>query len=175
MQNVSTTTIEKQVGSSIPKVGTTTVAIDNHMAVIQIQIGKNTIEEVLLDGIFRVNIIVEQLRLKLGVPKPKLAPCNLRMANQITTKLVGLIRNLKIYGIIFGLLTSFPYIIMFTILQNSVVDFSYSMLSGRPWLRDAKVAHDQGNNTITIQGNGTFRTIILTKHLGNEVKRPKML
>jgi hypothetical protein len=36
MQNVNTTTIEKQVGSSIPKVGTTIVAIDNHMAVIQI-------------------------------------------------------------------------------------------------------------------------------------------
>ncbi len=35
-QNVSKTTIEKQVGCLVPKVGTTIVAIDNHMAIIQI-------------------------------------------------------------------------------------------------------------------------------------------
>jgi hypothetical protein len=50
------------------------------MAVIQIQIGKNTIEDVLSDGGFKVNIIIEQLRLRLGLPYPKLAPYNLRMA-----------------------------------------------------------------------------------------------
>ncbi len=46
---------------------------------------------------------------------------------------------------------------------------------GRPWLRDAKVAHDWGNNIITIQRNETIRTITVMKHLGDEVKRPKML
>jgi hypothetical protein len=91
---------------------------------------------VLLDGGFGVNIIIEQLRLRLGLPKPKLAPYNLRMTDQTTTKLVGLIRDMKIY--IHGI----PYITAFTVLQNSVVDFSYSMLLGRPWLRDVKVAHD---------------------------------
>jgi hypothetical protein len=35
-QNVSKTTTKKQVGSSVPKVGTTNVAIDNHMAIIQV-------------------------------------------------------------------------------------------------------------------------------------------
>jgi hypothetical protein len=65
----------------LKKVGTTTVAIDNHMVVIQVQIGKNTIEDVLLGGGFGVNIITEQLRLRLGLPKPKLAPHNLRMAD----------------------------------------------------------------------------------------------
>jgi hypothetical protein len=106
------------------------------MVVIQVQIGKNTIEDVLLDGGSRVNIVTEQLRLRLGLPKPKLAPYNLRMTDQTTTKLVGLIRDMKIY--IHGI----PYITAFTVLQNSVVDFSYSMLLGRPWLRDVKVAHD---------------------------------
>jgi hypothetical protein len=72
----------------------------------------------------------------LGLPKPKLAPYNLRMVNQTTTKPMGLIRNLKIY--VHGI----PYITTFTILQNSVVNSSYSMLLGKPWLRDAKVAHD---------------------------------
>jgi hypothetical protein len=46
---------------------------------------------------------------------------------------------------------------------------------GRPWLRDAKVAHDWGNNTITVQWNGIVRTITVTKHLGSEVRRPQVL
>jgi hypothetical protein len=43
------------------------------MVVIQVQIGKNTIEDVLLDGGFGINIITKQLRLRLrlGLPKPK--------------------------------------------------------------------------------------------------------
>jgi len=36
IQTVSRTTIEKQVGSSILKVGTTIVTINNHMAIIQV-------------------------------------------------------------------------------------------------------------------------------------------
>ncbi len=82
-----------------------------------------------MDGGFRVNIIVEQLRLKLGLPKPK---PNLKKANQTTTKQVGLIKDLKIY--VHGIL----YIITFIVLHNSVVGFSYSMLLGRPWLKILK-------------------------------------
>jgi len=52
---------------------------------------------VLLDGSYGDNIIIEHLRLRLGLPKPKHAPYNLRMANQTTTKLMGLIKDLKIY------------------------------------------------------------------------------
>jgi undecaprenyl pyrophosphate phosphatase UppP len=62
IQNVSKTTIHKQVNSLVLEVGTIIVAIGNHIAVIQVQIGKNTIEDVLLDGGFGVNIITEQLR-----------------------------------------------------------------------------------------------------------------
>jgi hypothetical protein len=62
---------------------------------------------VLLDGGSRINIIIEQLRIRLGLPKLKPAPYNLRMTNQTTTKLTGLIRNLKIY--VHGI----PYITMF--------------------------------------------------------------
>jgi hypothetical protein len=49
------------------------------------------------------------------------------------------------------------------------------MLLGRPWLRDVKVAHDLGSNIVTIQGKGTVKTITITKQLGGEVRRPKML
>jgi len=67
------------------------------MAIIQVEIGKNIIEDVLLDGGYGVNIITKQLRLKLGLSKPKLAPYNMKMAYQTTTKPVGLIRDTKIY------------------------------------------------------------------------------
>jgi hypothetical protein len=83
------------------------------MAIIQVQIGKNTIKDVLLDGGFGVNIIMEQLRLRLGLPKPKPTPYNLRMANQITTKPMGFIKGLKIY--VHGI----PYII--TLLYFKIV------------------------------------------------------
>jgi hypothetical protein len=49
------------------------------------------------------------------------------------------------------------------------------MLLGRPWLRDVKVAHDWGSNIVTIQRNGIIKTITITKHLGDEVKRLELL
>ncbi len=55
----------------------TTVAINNHMVIIKIYIGRNTIDDVFLDGGSKVNIIIEQLRARLGLPKPKLAPYNM--------------------------------------------------------------------------------------------------
>jgi len=124
---------------------------------------------VFLDGGFVVNIIIEQLKLRLGFFKPKLAPYNLRRADQIITKSMGLIIDLKIY------VHDIPYITTFIILQNNVVYSSYSMLLGRPWLKDVKVAHDLGSNNITIQEDGTIKTITITKCLGGEVKKPEVL
>ncbi len=37
-----------------------------------------------------------------------------------------------------------PYITTFIVLQNTIVDSNYSMLLGRPWFKDIKVAHDWG-------------------------------
>jgi hypothetical protein len=51
-QILSRTTIEKQVSSSVPEVRIAAIAINNHMAVIQVQIWKNTIEDVLFKWIF---------------------------------------------------------------------------------------------------------------------------
>ncbi len=72
----------------------------------------------------------------MGLPKPKLAPYNVRMADQTTTKPMGLIKDLKIY--VHGI----PYITALTILQNNVVNFNYSILLGKPWLKDVQMAHD---------------------------------
>jgi hypothetical protein len=82
---------------------------------------------------------------------------------------MGLIRDLKMH--VHGI----PYITMFIVFQNNTVDFNYSMLLGKPWLRDVKVAHDWGSNIVTIQGNGIVKTIIITNHLEGEVRRPKVL
>jgi hypothetical protein len=53
---------------------------------------------------------------------------------------------------------------------DSVLDFSYSMLLNCPGLRDAKVSHDWGNNTITIKGTSIVRTIHGTKKRGAPTK-----
>jgi hypothetical protein len=58
------------------------------------------------------------------------------MVNQTTTKLVGLIKDLRIY------VNNIPYIATFLFLQNIIVDSNYFMLLGRPWFKDVKLAHD---------------------------------
>ncbi len=44
-------------------------------------VGKNIVEDVLLDEGLGVNIVIEDLRKKLGLPIPKHAPYTLKMAN----------------------------------------------------------------------------------------------
>ncbi len=68
-----------------------------------------------------------------------------------------------------------PYITTFIVLHNIDVDSSHSMLLGRPLFRNAKMAHDWGNNMITIQGNGVVQTIVVTKHMGTNLKRLEVL
>ncbi len=134
------------------------------MAVVEV--GKNFNDDVLIDGGSRISFITENLWIQLGMSKPNWSPYNLRMANQPIAKPLGLIRDLKIF--VHGI----PYIVTFTIINNNALDFCYSMLLGRSWLRDAKVSHDWGTNIVTIQGIGTMRTILVTKMLGVQTKRP---
>jgi hypothetical protein len=88
------------------------------------------------------------------------------MANQTIAKPLDLIRDLKIF--VHGI----PFIVTFIVINNNVLDSSYSMLFGGPWLRDAKVSHDRGTNTTTIQGTNIIKTILVTKKLGIQTKRP---
>ncbi len=73
-------------------------------------------------------------------------------------------------GNIHNSLNGIPYVAIYTILKNSTVDFSYFMLLGRPWLKDAKVKHDWGNNVIVVQGNGIIKTISINRKLGAKTK-----
>ncbi len=137
------------------------IKVDNQMEVIQVQVGKNIVKDVLVDGRASVNIITENMKTNLGLPKPRLAPYH-----QSMIKLLGIIKNLKfhIHGI--------PYITTFIILKNSVVDSNYFMLLRRPWLKDAKVTHDWGNNVIIVQGNGIVKIISINRKLGAETRKP---
>ncbi len=112
------------------------VAIDPHVVVIPIHVGKNLVEDVLLDRGSNVNIITKDLRENVGLPIPNLAPYTFRMVDQTLTKPIGLIRDLKIH--IHGIL----YIVTFIVMKNNILDANYSMLLGRPWLWDAKVTYD---------------------------------
>jgi hypothetical protein len=73
------------------------IVIDLHMVVIHVHMGKNIIEDVLLDGGLGVNIITEYLRKKIKLPIPKPTLYTLRMVDQTLTKPVRLIRDLKIH------------------------------------------------------------------------------
>jgi hypothetical protein len=106
---------------------------------------------------------------QLGMSKPEPTPYNLHMVDQTIAKVLSLINNLKI------LIHGIPYVVTFTVIQNSVSDSSYSMLLGHFWLRDAKVYHYWGINIITIQGTNVVITIPITKKLGTPTKHPKML
>jgi hypothetical protein len=100
-------------------------------------VGKNTIEDVLLDGGLGVNIVTKKNCNKLGLPKPKPTPYNLRMVDQTPIKPIGLIQNMKI--LVYGI----PYVMTFIVLQNNVMDANYLILLGKMWnLWDAKVSHD---------------------------------
>jgi len=50
---------EEATTSIVLDINTTIMAINNHMVVIQVQISRNTIDDVLLDGGFWVNIIIK--------------------------------------------------------------------------------------------------------------------
>ncbi len=108
------------------KVDIATIEVDNQMEVIQVQVGKHIVEDVLLNGGASVNIIIENLKTKLGLPKPRPTPYHLKMVDQNMTKPLGIFRNLRIH--IHGI----PYVVTFIVLQNNVVDSNYFMLLGKP-------------------------------------------
>jgi hypothetical protein len=114
----------------------TLVAINHQMLLIQVQVKKNFIENVVLDGGSRINIIMRKLKVQLGLSKPKPSPYNLCMVDQTIAKPLGLIKDLKI------LVHGIPYAVTIIVIHSNVLDFSYFMLLGRPWLRDVKVFHD---------------------------------
>ncbi len=145
------------------------MVIDPHMAVIQVQMGKNLVEDLLLDGRFGMNIMTKELQKWLKFLSLKPTSYTFWMVDQIITKPIGLIKDLKIH--IHGI----PYIVTFIVMKNNVLDSSCSMLRGQPWLHNPHVTHDWGNNLITIESNGMVQTIVVTKHSDSNTKYLEVL
>jgi hypothetical protein len=139
------------------------------MAMTQVQVCKIFIDDVLIDGGSRVNIITKNLRIQLSLSKPNLMFYSLRMVDQTIAKPLGLLRDLKIF--VHGI----PCMVTFIVINIIILNYNYSMLLGHSWLKDEKVSHDQGINIVTIQGTSTIRTIHVTKKLCAQTKRPQIL
>ena len=146
-----------------------TEAIDKHMPVISICIGKNVVDDVLLDGGLGANVITEEERCRLRLLKPSPTPFNLKMANGAIAKPIGLLRDVKIH--IHGI----PYIVTLIVIDCQTIKSDYSMVLGRPWLRNAKVIHDWANDQVQIMGNGTVKTVKINRQLGYEAVTPHAL
>jgi hypothetical protein len=80
-----------------------------------------------------------------------------------------LIRDVRIH------IHTIPYLITLIVIDCSTVKSDYTMLLGRPWLRHAKVVHDWGNNEVTIKGNGTIKTVRISRQLGPDTVTPHAL
>jgi hypothetical protein len=85
------------------------------------------------------------------------------MANQTIVKPLGLIKDFKI------LVHGIPYAVTFVMIQSSVLESSYCMFLGCPWLRNAKVFHNWGNETISIRGTSIIRTMLLPRNLEHQL------
>jgi hypothetical protein len=115
-----------------------------------------------------VNIISKSLRKKLGLKKPKPAPFVVRMVDQRKVQPIGLIRNLKIDLV--GCENKF-YVIMLNMGNETKI---YSMLLGRPWLKQTKANHNWRDNTLTITARERTMTMSVIKKIPlKPSKRPK--
>ncbi len=59
-----------------PKLACATITIDHQMIMIKVQVGKNFIDDLLIDGGSKINIITENLIIQLGLSKSNLMPYN---------------------------------------------------------------------------------------------------
>jgi hypothetical protein len=96
------------------------------MAIILIHVGKNLVEDMLLDGDLESILLLRIIFLKLGLPTPRLTLYTLKMVDHTLPKPIRLIWDFKIH--IHGI----PYVVTFTVMHNNILDSSYSMLFGHP-------------------------------------------
>ena len=111
----------------------TAKAFDEEMPMISVVVKNKCVSNPLIDGGTGVNIITDTLRRKLGLKKIEPAPFTIKMANQRKVMPKGNIRDvcLDVGGIIIRT--------TLTVIDMVSTKDSYSLLLGRPWLKEAKV------------------------------------
>jgi hypothetical protein len=122
---------------------------DKEMPMIAVWTKNRRIPNVLLDGGSGVNIITDTLMGELRIEKQlEVAPFTIKMADQRKVMPLGIIKNLKIN---IGGLT---FWITVTVIKMENQDNSYSILFGRPWLKQARPKHDWGRSQLILYQNG---------------------
>jgi hypothetical protein len=71
------------------------MVIDPHMFVIHVQVGKNIVQDILLDVRSNVNIMMDEHWKMLRLPNPKLAPYTLWMVDKPSPNQLDLSRISK--------------------------------------------------------------------------------
>jgi hypothetical protein len=121
---------------NVYKITTKVEDFDEVMPVVQVQVGKFKVRDVLLDGGSHVNIISKSLRKKLGLKRPQSTPFAMQIIDQWKVYPIDLIMNLKIN------LADCDYKILINVLNVENGVEAYSMLLGWPWLKLAKAHHN---------------------------------
>lgn len=98
------------------------------MHVILVCIGKNIVEDVLIDGGSGVNIITEAEQRQQGLSKLSHAPFNLKMADGNILQSKCLIQAIRIH------ISTIFYPITLIIMDSLIVKSNYTMLLGESWL-----------------------------------------
>ncbi len=71
--------------------------IDYQMVIIDLHVGKNVVDDVILNESLKVNTITNGLKQKLGLPPPQPTPFNLRMTNFSYSKPLGIMPKIWIH------------------------------------------------------------------------------
>jgi hypothetical protein len=127
----------------------TTKAFDEEMPMISVIVKNRRVPNVLIDGGSGVNIITDTLRRKLGLTKIEPTPFTIKMADQRKVMPKGIIRDVRldVGGIVIRT--------TLTVINMVSTEDSYSLLLGRPWLKEAQAQHDWPLNKLTLTQGGS--------------------
>ena len=145
----------------------TAKAFDEEMPMISVIVKNKRIPNALIDGGSGVNIITDTLRKKLGLKKIEPAPFTIKMADQRKVMPKGIIRDvcLDVGGIVIRT--------TLTVIDMVSIEDSYSLILGRPWLKEAQAQHDWPLNKLTlIQGGNKIEISTQRMPALSPAKRP---
>ena len=124
---------------------TINIRMADNVAKVWITITTKDVHGVILDGGSGVNVITEDMALRIGLEWEPIT-FNIRMADNRTMVPRGLVKHAKIR------IGGMEFLVNLVVLaMQTPTPEAYQILLGRPWLRDAKVKHDWNRDRISIK------------------------
>ena len=119
--------------------------VDFRVPTVQVEFAGKVLREVLLNGGSRVNILLSSIYFKLGSPKLRATPFQVKMADQRRLQPTSILKDqtITVATLLFNL--------NLVVLNIQFDEDTYPMLLGRPWFKIAKLKQDWGSNTILIK------------------------